>query len=119
MQGIYQHYKGGIYEVYGVAKHTETMEELVTYGSTERKQLWVRPLTMFNESVEHNGQQVPRFKKLPDPEPIHIDEKEEAEFIQDYLIKKGSSVISVEDIKLITAAQLAFLQSKGLVVDEE
>ncbi|MFG0212308.1 DUF1653 domain-containing protein [Brevibacillus porteri] len=119
MQGLYQHYKGGLYQILGLAKHSETQEELVTYQSLETGQMWVRPLNMFNESVEHNGQQVPRFQKLPDSEPIHIDEQEEAEFIQDYLIKNGSGIISVDDIKLITAAQFAFLHSKGLVVDEE
>ena len=63
--GIYQHYKGNRYEVLGVAKHSETEEELVVY-----RQLygdggyWVRPLKMFLEEVEVMGKKVPRFKLI-------------------------------------------------------
>ena len=64
--GVYEHYKGKQYQVLGVAHHSETMEELVVYEAlyeTEMK-LWVRPLAMFLEEVEVNGEMVPRFKKL-------------------------------------------------------
>ena len=50
--GIYKHYKGNEYQVLGVAKHSETLEELVVYqalyGSEE---MWVRPSAMFEEQV--------------------------------------------------------------------
>lgn len=65
--GTYRHFKGGIYEVLGVARHSETEEQLVVYQN-DSNQFWVRPYAMFVESVEHEGQVVKRFEKLP-PEP--------------------------------------------------
>ncbi|WP_258808126.1 DUF1653 domain-containing protein [Pseudidiomarina sp. CB1] len=66
-QGIYQHYKGPEYEVLDTVRHSETEEELVLYRPLygERK-LWVRPLTMFVESVNVDGEQVPRFHYVRD-----------------------------------------------------
>ena len=65
--GIYEHYKGKKYKVIGVAKHSETLEDLVVYeclyGNNTSK-FWVRPLSMFEEKVEINGQRVLRFKFL-------------------------------------------------------
>ena len=64
-QGIYQHYRTrNFYRVIGVAKHSETLEELVVYEAlydNPEGQLWVRPKKMFLEDVEVNGQKVPRF----------------------------------------------------------
>lgn len=61
--GKYEHYKGNQYEVVGVAKHSETLEELVVYRALYgENHLWVRPLKMFLESVEIEGKKVPRFK---------------------------------------------------------
>lgn len=63
--GIYKHYKGNRYKVIGIAKHSETLEELVVYQQLYGEMgLWVRPLTMFNESVEIEGKQMPRFEWL-------------------------------------------------------
>ncbi len=63
--GRYRHYKGGEYEVIGVARHSETEEELVVYRPLYGEgRLWVRPLAMFTESVERDGARVPRFEKL-------------------------------------------------------
>lgn len=63
--GRYQHYKGKFYVVFGVAKHSETEEELVVYRTDYGdKSLWVRPLTMFTESVEVNGVVTPRFRRV-------------------------------------------------------
>jgi hypothetical protein len=63
--GIYQHYKGNQYEVIGVAKHSETMEELVVYRALYGEHaLWVRPLAMFLENVTVEGKEVPRFKPI-------------------------------------------------------
>ncbi|HLE06134.1 MAG TPA: DUF1653 domain-containing protein [Candidatus Nanoarchaeia archaeon] len=59
--GKYQHYKGNIYEVIGVAKHSETLEELVIYKS-EKGNLWARPKKMFLENIKINGKEIPRFK---------------------------------------------------------
>ena len=66
--GKYRHYKGDWYEVIGVSLHTETREELVVYRCLYYTRefgngaLWVRPLTMFLESVEVDGKAVPRFE---------------------------------------------------------
>ncbi|PIS22425.1 DUF1653 domain-containing protein [candidate division WWE3 bacterium CG08_land_8_20_14_0_20_41_10] len=65
--GIYQHYKGNKYIALGVAKHSETLEELVVYITlydNEQSKIWVRPLKMFMEEVEVDGQKTPRFKFL-------------------------------------------------------
>jgi len=65
--GKYQHFKGNNYEVIGIAKHSETMEELVVYRALYGEHgLWVRPLKMFLEEVEFEGNKVPRFKYLGD-----------------------------------------------------
>jgi hypothetical protein len=63
--GIYKHFKGNRYKVLGVAKHSETLEDMVVYQALYgEKGLWVRPLKMFLELVEINGQKVPRFEYL-------------------------------------------------------
>ena len=63
--GTYQHYKGNFYTVIGVAKHSEDESELVVYRTEYgEKGLWVRPLTMFTEQVEVNGETVPRFRHI-------------------------------------------------------
>ncbi|MBI3019977.1 MAG: DUF1653 domain-containing protein, partial [Parcubacteria group bacterium] len=50
--GKYRHYKGNEYEVLGVARHSETLEELVVYRALYgARDLWVRPLKMFSEKV--------------------------------------------------------------------
>lgn len=60
--GIYRHYKGNLYEVAGLARHSETEEELVVYRALYGEfGLWVRPAAMFAQTVEFNGKAVPRF----------------------------------------------------------
>ncbi|MEK7610340.1 MAG: DUF1653 domain-containing protein [Patescibacteria group bacterium] len=61
--GKYRHYKGKEYEVVGVAKHSETLEELVVYRALYgNHDLWVRPTKMFLESVEVDGKLILRFQ---------------------------------------------------------
>ena len=61
----YRHYKGNDYTVLGVARHSETLEELVVYRQEYGERgLWVRPAAMFAESVEVEGRVVPRFAFL-------------------------------------------------------
>jgi hypothetical protein len=61
--GCYQHYKGPYYQVYGVARHSETEEPLVIYRTLYGEHdLWVRPLNMFCETVDVDGKSLPRFK---------------------------------------------------------
>jgi hypothetical protein len=63
--GRYRHYKGNEYSVLGVARHTETDEELVVYRQQYGNfSLWVRPKQMFLETVTVDGQEVPRFRFL-------------------------------------------------------
>ncbi|EKE77929.1 DUF1653 domain-containing protein [Gallaecimonas xiamenensis] len=60
--GLYRHYKGGLYQVYEVARHSETDEPLVVYRPLYgEKALWVRPLAMFSETVSTGEGEVPRF----------------------------------------------------------
>lgn len=60
--GRYRHYKGRDYIVLGVAKHSETEEELVVYRQDYgERSMWVRPYGMFFENVEIDGQSQPRF----------------------------------------------------------
>lgn len=63
--GRYRHYKGNDYEVLGVARHSETGEELVVYRCLYGDySLWVRPLAMFGELVTVDGRQVRRFTRI-------------------------------------------------------
>ncbi|NLW21611.1 MAG: DUF1653 domain-containing protein [Clostridiales bacterium] len=65
--GRYRHYKGGLYEVLGTARHSETLEALVVYRALDAKgSLWARPLAMFMDQVLLDGQRVPRFARLPE-----------------------------------------------------
>ncbi|MDF0751413.1 DUF1653 domain-containing protein [Marinobacter sp. 71-i] len=65
--GRYRHYKGMDYEVIGVARHSETEEQMVVYRCLYGDHgLWVRPLAMFRETVEVAGEQVPRFVYVGD-----------------------------------------------------
>lgn len=60
--GVYRHYKGGEYEVLDVVRHSETLEPMVLYRPLYNKSgSWVRPLSMFYESVDLGGHAVPRF----------------------------------------------------------
>lgn len=61
--GKYRHYRGNMYEVIGVAKHSETLEELVVYRALYGEgELWARPIDMFLEEVELDGKKVTRFE---------------------------------------------------------
>lgn len=62
-QGIYRHYKGNLYQVLHTAQHSETEEMLVVYRCLYGEYgVWVRPLSMFSETVTVDGKQVPRFE---------------------------------------------------------
>jgi hypothetical protein len=77
-RGLYRHYKGNLYMVDSVGKHTETLEDMVSYHAMYTHPefgpyaQWVRPAKMFVEEVEVKGQKVPRFAKLADEESVEI-----------------------------------------------
>lgn len=69
--GKYRHYKGKEYEVIGVGRHSETLEELVIYRPLYGDfDLWVRPLKMFLEEVEVEGKKVPRYMFIGNPSDV-------------------------------------------------
>ena len=63
--GKYRHFKGNEYEVLFVARHSETMEEMVVYRARYgERAVWVRPAAMWNEIVEKDGRSLPRFIRI-------------------------------------------------------
>jgi hypothetical protein len=80
--GLYRHYKGNHYRVYGYAVHTETEEDLVLYYRVEsvdkclvsfKETIWARPEKMFNELVEVEGSRVRRFERIEEDFFIKVD----------------------------------------------
>ena len=60
--GKYRHFKGGEYELLGIAKHSETLEEMVVYRALYGEGgLWVRPASMWTETVDRDDYHGPRF----------------------------------------------------------
>ena len=66
-KGIYRHFKGNKYEVHFTAKNSETLEEMVVYRALYgEKDIWVRPLSMWDEEVEYGGKTYRRFTYIGD-----------------------------------------------------
>jgi hypothetical protein len=66
-KGKYRHYKGKEYELIGIARHSETLEELVVYKAlyqSEGENLWVRPLKMLTEEITIDGITLKRFELM-------------------------------------------------------
>jgi hypothetical protein len=62
-KGKYYHYKGNLYEVIDIARHSETLEDMVVYRALYGDfELWIRPLKMFFDNVEINGEIQKRFE---------------------------------------------------------
>lgn len=67
--GTYKHFKGGEYEVLGIGRHSETLDELVFYRTLHSSKefgenaLWVRPISLFTDTVIYEGKETPRFIK--------------------------------------------------------
>ena len=67
LPGKYRHFKGGEYELLGVARHSETLEPMVVYRALyDNGSLWVRPAHMWTEQVDRDGYHGPRFIPVPD-----------------------------------------------------
>lgn len=65
--GKYRHFKGKEYKVLGIAKHSETLEEMVVYQALYGEYgIWVRPLSMWNEEITRDGKTFKRFEKIED-----------------------------------------------------
>ena len=63
--GIYRHFKGNLYELVDIAKHSETLEPMVVYQALYGEGgLWVRPLSMWEETVERDGKIFKRFEYI-------------------------------------------------------
>ena len=61
--GKYRHFKGNEYEVVAIAKHSETLEEMVVYRDLKNEgKFWVRPALMWNETVQRDGKVFKRFE---------------------------------------------------------
>ena len=98
--GIYRHYKGNLYEVIDIAKHSETLEELVLYKALYENlesKLWVRPKKMFFEVININGKEISRFKY----------EESIAQFLGDYesffekiMSNLSSKTINIDNYKI-------------------
>ena len=66
-KGRYRHYKGNEYELIGIANHSETLEKMVIYRALYGEgELWARPLSMWSETVEVNGEEKRRFTYIGD-----------------------------------------------------
>lgn len=66
-KGIYKHFKGNLYEVIGTAKHSESLDEMVVYKALyDDGSMWVRPASMWDETVERDGKVYKRFTYVGD-----------------------------------------------------
>lgn len=64
-QGLYRHYKGNLYRLLYIARHSETLEEMVIYQDVNcPEKIWARPASMWEETVEVSGERVSRFQYL-------------------------------------------------------
>ncbi|AWF80632.1 DUF1653 domain-containing protein [Microbulbifer sp. A4B17] len=62
-RGLYRHYKGNLYEILHTAKHSETEETMIVYRALYGSYgVWVRPQSLFNDSVSKDGSEIPRFE---------------------------------------------------------
>ncbi len=52
---FYKHYKGNLYKIIALGKHSENLEEMIVYQSVRDGQIWIRPKSMWNEIIDNNG----------------------------------------------------------------
>ena len=71
-KGLYKHFKGNPYRLLEIARHSETGEEMVVYQALYGERgIWVRPLAMFDESIERDGKTIKRFSWVPGEEIVN------------------------------------------------
>ena len=69
MNQYYRHFKGNVYRVRHIAKHSETREDMVVYQAMYGERgIWVRPLSMFKDEIERDGKTFRRFSPITDEE---------------------------------------------------
>lgn len=69
MEKYYRHFKGNIYKILHIAKHSETLEAMVVYQAMYgEKSIWVRPKAMFEEIIERDGRSIRRFEPISEEE---------------------------------------------------
>ena len=67
IEQIYKHYKGFSYQILNIAKHSETLEDMVVYKALYGEGLvWVRPLSMFEVEIIKDGKKIKRFELISD-----------------------------------------------------
>ena len=77
MEQYYRHFKGNIYRVLHIAKHSETLEDIVVYQAMYGERgIWARPKAMFEEVIERDGRTFRRFEAISDEEAEKIINKE-------------------------------------------
>lgn len=68
-KGVYRHFKGNLYLLLDIARHSETLEEMVVYRALYGERgVWVRPLSMWSETVRVEGRPVARFTYIAEKE---------------------------------------------------
>ena len=74
MEQYYRHFKGNLYRVLHIAKHTETLEEMVVYQAMYGdRDIWVRPKAMFEEVIERDGKIFRRFEPITEADMLSAD----------------------------------------------
>ncbi|MBR5198403.1 MAG: DUF1653 domain-containing protein [Bacteroidales bacterium] len=69
MEEYYRHFKGNIYRILHIAKHSETLEDIVVYQAMYGERgVWVRPKAMFDEVIEREGKSIRRFSPISSEE---------------------------------------------------
>ena len=77
MGRYYRHFKGNIYKVLHLAKHSETLEDIVVYQAIYGDRgIWVRPKNMFDEVIERDGRLIRRFAEITDDEAEAVIQKD-------------------------------------------
>ena len=75
VHGVYRHFKGNVYRFLGIAKDSETLEEMVVYQAMYGDgQMWVRPKDMFFGEVERDGKRMLRFQEVSEVDiPVNMN----------------------------------------------